>query len=151
MSDEGGFMSTSTTGHGEAVVKRFTAKDVEVEQLEQWASIGSPPWTRYPCGVCFIFTSLIIVKWSSLHIVNISPGFSRVIDVGFRIHPGVGHTALSSPPFQVVNARAGIQDVLQKKDAEEAPRLSDGARWCGKYAEISAKRFRIASTYYSKL
>ena len=31
----------------------------------------------------------------------------------------MGHTA--HKPFQVVNARAGIQDILQKKDAEEAP------------------------------
>ena len=45
------------------------------------------------------------------------PAFS--FNVVLNIHPGVGHTA--HKPFQVVNARAGIQDILQKKDAEEAP------------------------------
>lgn len=109
-----GFMRTST-GHREAVVKRFTAKDVEVEQLEQWGSIGSPPGTRPPVGLVSFWH-----LWSSLYIVYIHPGYSSFFfNVVLNIHPGVGHTA--HKPFQVVNARAGIQDILQKKDAEEAP------------------------------
>lgn len=101
----------SPWGCGEAIYR----------QGRRGGAIGTVGFYRFaprnspPCGVGFILTSLIIFVYC-LHPSRVFEFFFNVV---LNIHPGVGHTA--HKPFQVVNARAGIQDILQKKDAEEAP------------------------------